>query len=574
MLILCFAAASAADDFVAQRPRADAWRRIGPQNLILADSAWQSGSGPLLGVECAIVDRRRETVLPAPDIDRALAEHGAAALSDWAAPFRLAWKRPDGAVCVAADHSGLGHWFLWQGAGVAVASSSAALVGQMFGLGVDVAALAGLALTGSLLGEASAVAGVRKLAAGRIAVLRDGKLSFERQADASLLSEPEMALQAAVRRLLHAYPDTRLELSGGWDSRLLTALAVSGSERGAFARPREGMTIGRDANPDVVVARKVASFSRLDHLILSPCANHEDPDHIFSLIERAAAGDDYASNPLDRAILNEINASRPRIARLNGQNGEFLRGFYYPGQPLDAAPSRALARRLISWRLICNDRVDPALFDPAWFAAASRQVEGALEGMLVDHDASDWAATLDAFYVERRMQRWFGTAASASLALRPILSPFFDADVLAMGRRTAPREKANCRFVANQISNLSRGLAALELDNGCTPAAVARGGWTTRASEAHRFAKKASARAWQKIRGSDRSTGGSGAILPMVEQHRLLARIDSRAMMSTGMFAAGRLEEICSGRVPCSRATAGFLMNSNFLAKRLAQGRA
>lgn len=574
VLIVSFVAESSLMDFLGRQGEGSRWRHAGPRALVLADSSWQPGSNSLLGIEADVVDRRRAVRLEPKDIELALERHGASILADWAPPFRLAWQKPDGPVCVGADSCGLGHWFVWQGDGLAVASSSAAAIGRLFGLSVDTCALAGLALTGAMLEEASPIAGVRKVPAGQIAVLRNGVLTFERQAQASLLSGPECALQSAVGRLMQAYPDSRLELSGGWDSRLLTALVQADGQRCDNGRPREGFTIGRDVDCDVILARKVASLCRIDHWIISPFASRSDSDYIFSLVQTAASRDDYASNPLDRAILNDINSARGPGPRLNGQNGEFLRGFYYPGQPLDAAPSATLARRLISWRLICNDRVDPLVFEPSWYADASHGTQRQLEAILVNSDASNWADALDRFYLEQRMQRWFGTAASASLSTRPLLSPFFDADVLAAGRATSAQDKANCRFVARKISALRPDLAALPVNNAQTPAEIAQGGWRSRLSTAQSLARKAAMRALQKLRGSDRATMGSGAILDHIREQGLLSRIDRGALMATGMFNEERLERICSGGAPVSRATAGFLMNTNFLMQRLAQGRA
>jgi asparagine synthase (glutamine-hydrolysing) len=573
MFLVSFSNKSALDKFLGQHGPKDNWRISGAHALWRADKDWHSGFEKLLGVESCIVDRRRSSRLTAAEINEALVDQGEGAMADWAPPFRLAWKRADGALCVGADACGLGHWFIWQGPDSAVACSSAAQIGSIFGLAADHLALAGLALTGSLIRDSSAVTGVQKLPTGRTAVLRDGKLALEKGASPSRLSEPATALKDAVGRLLAAYPDAHLELSGGWDSRLLSALIHSDPCAALAHRPKEGVTIGRNQDSDVIIARQIAEICHMEHTIIDPCADQLDSEELVGLIRDAASRDDYSSNPLDRAVLNHVNEARPPHPRINGQNGEFLRGFYYPGQRLDAMPTATLARQLISWRIISNDVVNPAVFDASWFREARKNVENDIENILLDYDSSNWAENLDEFYLAERMRRWFGTAATASLSARPILAPYFDADVIALGRALPAREKANSRYVARQITHLSSELSTLALDNGLTPAAVARDGWATNLRLGQNFVAKMVSRIRRKLRRRDRSTLGATAIVQLVMDQKLLSRIDTDLLLSTGMFDAARLQEICSGGVPVSRATAGFLMNTDFLLQRLSEGR-
>ena len=533
----------------------------GPTLVTVRDAAgWAAGPGPLVAAQGDIVDRRRARLLTLGEAAARLARDGDAALADWAAPFRIAWGDAT-AIDAAADATGLAHWYLWQGDGVAAVASTATTLARVFGLAVDTGALAGLALTGAMVGDDSAVAGVRKLAAGHGARLAEGGLVLRALPAASILAAPDDALTAAAARLLAAFPAAEVELSGGWDSRLMLAAIARPQRRG-----RTGFTMGRSDAPDVTIAARLAADGAMHHEVADPARLEAlDAAAFAELIATAAARDDYGSNPLDRAVINFVNAARPSRPRFSGQNGEILRGFYYPGQPLAAAPSAALARRVIDWRIISNDMAHPSLFAPGWLADARAAVTARLTALLTDGGEADWGSALDRFYVDQRMQRWCGTSVSAALGLRPVLLPFFDADVLALARGIPAADKAGSRHAARLLARLDPALAALPLENGLTPAAVAAGGAANRLARARRFAAKAANKARQKLFARDRATFGSTTSLGLAARYGLFAGIDAHRLSRLGIFAPAALDAIGSGRTLPSRATGGFVLNCHYL---------
>jgi asparagine synthase (glutamine-hydrolysing) len=270
-------------------------------------------------------------------------------------------------------------------------------------------------------------------------------------------------------------------------------------------------------------------------------------------------------------VINLINADLPPLGRLSGQNGEILRGFYYPGQPLARPPSPALAENVVDWRILSNDVVDPALFDAQWLADSRAALRQRLVGLLLAGGEPDWASALDRFYLEQRMQRWCGTSVSATLGRRPVLLPFFDADVLALSAATTGAEKSGSRLVARLIAAANPALAAIPLENGATPASVAGGGLGASVASARRFVKKATAKLRQRLSGADRATFGSASTLELIARQGLAARVDIHRLSSLGIFNHERLEAFGGGRWQPSRSTTGFLYTSHFLLERLEQ---
>lgn len=541
--------------------------RIAPRLLLWRDADyWPQCAQPLLGLQGDIVDRRSAQKLSIADIAKAVATKGAAAFIDWAAPFRMAWQE-NGKVHAAADHCGLGHWFVWQASGVAAISDRATTIARRFGLGIDDMALAGLALTGSMVGSDSIVAGVKKVGAGKIARIGDGCLSFASMSGPSRLVDSASALTASVSRLSAAHSDVEIELSGGWDSRLLLA-AMPASAR----QHCSGFTIGNSADPDVVIATKLADYAAMRHTIVDQSAlGRMLADEFAAVIHDAAERDDFSANPLDRAGINVINACRPPFARFSGQNGEILRGFYYPGQQLGAVPSVARAAEIIGWRLISNDLVNPSLFNRNWLAEARATTTARLTQQLLGGDDSNWASALDRYYLEHRMQRWFGTAVSATLGRRPVLLPFFDEDVLAMAREIAPAAKNGSRFVAQEIARLDTGLAAIALDSGMTPAEIAGGGLSSRIAIGYRNAGKIVAKLRQRLAARDRPTMGSAAAGTLALRHSMNTVIGIDRLVETGIFDMDALASFANKDATPSRATLGFVLNVDRLLVSLAR---
>jgi asparagine synthase (glutamine-hydrolysing) len=564
MLIVSFANPAEADAQAARYPQG--LSRPLPGLLVWHDNdRWTGVPAPLLGLQGSIVDRRTGRLLPAAAVADAIAGQGDHALDDWAPAFRIAWTSGN-AAHVAADHCGLGHWYGWSGDGMAAISDHATTIARHFGLDVDTTALGGLALIGSMVGLDSAIAGVSKIGAGQIAALEAGRLTLRAMAAPGRFAAPENAIPATMTRLLATHPDAEIELSGGWDSRLMLVGLPRAARRGM-----QGFTIGTEDDPDVIIARRLAADGGMVHDIvdLSGLEALSAADFNARIVD-AAVRDDFGGNPLDRLGINLINDTRPPRPRFSGQNGEILRGFYYPGQPLDAPASPALAARVINWRIISNDLVAPAMFDPAWLAATRASVTARLEHQLLD-GADKWGDALDRFYLTQRMQRWCGAAVSATLGRRPVLMPYFDPDVLALAAATPTSLKAESRFAAQEIVRLDARLAAIPLASHLVPAEIARGGLAGRVALARQFVGKAGAKVVQQLARRDVATSRSIAASTLAMRHDLPARIDIDALDRLKIFAPGALEAFQKGETGMTRSTMGFVLNADCLLKRLAE---
>ena len=212
------------------------------------------------------------------------------------------------------------------------------------------------------------------------------------------------------------------------------------------------------------------------------------------------------------------------------------------------------------------------MFDPAWLAATRASVTTRLEAQLLE-GAGHWGDALDRFYLSQRMQRWCGAAVSAALGRRPVLLPYFDADVLALAAATPTSLKADSRFAAQEIVRLDAGLAAIPLASHLVPAQIARGGLAGRAALARQFIGKASAKVVQQISRRDVATSRSIAASTLASHHGLPGRIDLHRLDALKIFAPQALEAFQRGETGMTRSTMGFVLNADCLLKRLAEPR-
>lgn len=564
MLMASFAATATADGFAARFPAG--LRRLAPTLLIWADSSlWPEMPVPLVGLQGDIIDRRTARLL-APDAVAALVDtRGDAAFADWAPAFRIAWMNGP-RLDAAADHGGLGHWFTWAGDGIAAIASRAATIARHFGLGVDTAAMGGLALTGAMVGLDSAIAGVGKLAPRQIASIAGGRIELRTMPPPSVLAAPEDAVAATMTRLLAARPETEIELSGGWDSRWMLA-GVPRDQRAAMG----GFTIGSADDADVRVACMLADDSGMRHEIVDLSElGMLDGEELRRSLAEAAFRDDFGGNPLDRVGINLINARRQPISRFSGQNGEIMRGFYAAGQPLDAPASAALAARIVDWRIISNDLVGAELFDPEWLADTRATIKARLTQLLVE-PAARFGDALDRFYLEQRMHRWCGTAVSATLGRRPVLLPFFDADFLALALATPAVAKAGSRFAARDILRLDPGLAKIRLASGLVPAGVANGGVANEIARACQFAGKAASKVLQQLARRDAATARSQTASTLVMKHKIYEDIAIDRLLNLGIFSEPGLEKFARGTANMTRSNIGFTLNTSYLLNNIGE---
>jgi len=507
-----------------------------------------------------LVNRQHGRLLALADLAVALQRHGLPALDDLAPPYRLLIANRTTNVLVACcDEFGLGHLFEAEQDGCRFYSSSASLVAKAIKAPPDRAALIGYAQLGVFAFAASPYQGVTKLLPPD-----PWATQFETAADSSamLASDIVDTFRNAVQAMLAAAPDAALELSGGLDSRLILA-AMSPEQR----RGRRALTLSSpgDDSKDLIIASRIAAANGLEHVVKEgPIDQWGDPDTLFATLDLASAGYNCMGNPVDKASLLANGEDGDGLIRFSGQNGEILRGFYHPLQPLATQASDSLRKRLVNWRLIANDRVPDRLFSREIVEGLIPETRDRLVRQLAEFEG-EWGQALDRIYLRLRMQGWVGNAASSSLVRRTTLMPFFDRDFIKAALALPASARSNSQAAYRLLAALDPVLAAIPLDNDVVPAAVLRPQLSNSISGAFTKLGKLSRKVWQRLNPHPKPVMGSAAVTAAWYRHKGWQQLDFERLAALGLFDPSALELLQAGQLQPNRSELGFLLICNAL---------
>ena len=505
-----------------------------------------------------IMDREAAVLRDAPSLLDMLQARGESALDDLAAPFRLLYVDcAEQRIVAATDPSGLGQLFMATSGGIFLCGSSATLLANLIGAKPCLPSLAAFAQCGSFPFELTPFEGVTKLLAGSRLSIVHGKSRIYSVNTRLTAGDARTEFASAVGALLEAAPGASLELSGGLDSRLILAAIPEICRVG-----RRAITLSSGSRDDaeVNVARRIARIAGLEHEIVPPSlASIDNAVDLSDLLHHVAEGYDHMANPLDKVALVLAGRSIAQESpRFGGQNGEIIRGFYYPLQAIEEQASAAQIDRLVNWRLMANDRVAPWLFS-ARGKLALKEATNALKQRLASFDGQ-WGKALDRIYLRYRMQSWAGAAVSNRFIGHSILWPFFDERFLAAAMAVPPAEKRGSSAAYRMLAALDPMLAEVPLDNGVVPIQMLKGGPIALIGGAVRKVAKALHKIAQRIRPASTAVMGSDALLEKWHDLGCYRTLDVAGLAKLGLFEEASLVQITSGARRADRATLGFLL--------------
>lgn len=418
-------------------------------------------------------------------------------------PWAQARIHPDG-MDVETDTIGLKHVYVVRGQHWAATATSALVLGALAGGDLDELAWAAMALTGYLVGERTIFRGVERLPGNVRARLMAGRLDVTRTATPDT-APPETGAEAvriAADDCLEAAPAAGLELSGGLDSRVMLA-AVSPDQR----RGRHALTLGDDDAADVVIARSIARQARLDHHVIAVDSDDTPQAWLPRVRAAALARDALANGPAD-AVLDYVEDRAAPGPRFTGVNGEYGRGFYYPGVLPCALVSRSSVRRLARWRMFTNQRAGKGLFAPGWLS----DVEDDVVASIIDSVracGSSLRTASDEFYLHHRLPQWAGPGYSREAERRHVLAPFLHPAFLAWVKSLAASERAGSRALCRALVDLDPWLASLPLAGGLPPSDLAAQGVAARCRRGVLWTERVGAKIRQRAQRAGRPAIGA-----------------------------------------------------------------
>lgn len=469
-------------------------------------------------------------------------------------------------ISVATDAHGIRHIHLVEEAAWSAVSTSSLALSTMSGRGMDVPAISHYALVGAYHGTETPFTGVRKLGPGRSVRLSAGRAKLTSYvptgSDLTELDHRDLvtagadAVSTAVEAALDRFPDAAVELSGGLDSRMVLA-GIPRSQR----LDRDAVTLGVPGTPDWVLAGDIARSEGMHHTLVDLRGLAEmGPDEVTELVRVATLRRDCSGNALAFGVLDWVEKQFGPGPRLTGQNGEFARGFYYPGQPNWRAVNKPLIAALGRWRIFTNDPVDPDLF-----AADLRQdrQSWAMERLYesIPRHEGGWLNAVDEYYLHERMRNWLGAEWSASSMDRPLLAPFFHSDYVAWARSCPPAQKRSSRIFCRVLGALDERLATIPSTSGTSPSMLGRSGPRSTVHRSAALTGKVIAKSRQRISRHGKPATGAADLTDAIRQvwSKNPAALD--AVSALDFLDRKTVADIAAGQRQASPATVSFLLD-------------
>lgn len=546
----------------------DGWTSFSGEGWLLAaeDRSYISGRGKVAAATTATRLFRRDDarMVSLADLVVAFDREGASAAGRLGTPYRLLWvDKPSGTVHAVSDRAGLGHLFRAQLGSFDLYSSSSTLLAQIVGAAPDREALAGFCQYGAFSFGETPFDSVSKLLAPDTYSSRSGRRAQHSRGHVSG-GDLSAVFRDAVSAMANAAPDATLELSGGLDSRLVLAGLTPEQRRGRLALTLDDRG-GNSA--DVRIACQLARAEHLDWKVHAlPVHTMDDPDAFFALLRCALEAYDGMSNPIDKVPLVLEHADSPNEARFGGQNGEIIRGFYYPLQPLNRRPSSELVSRLLDWRIGSNDRVRSEYLSDRMTTEFIPAAKSSLQNTILRFQGN-WGQAMDQIYLRYRMQSWVGNAVSNRLLQRVVLWPFFDDAFLSSAMALDPTEKKNSKAAYRMLCELDPALARVPLDSGLTPSDYGVNGWVAYAKRMRRTVSKGIGKAMQRLVPQSRNVLGSDGVVQAWARHGGHRRLDVSRLERLGLFHESALERMAVGGLKVDRASLGFLLMCDRVAR-------
>lgn len=354
-------------------------------------------------------------------------------------------------------------------------STSALALAQVTGVGWDITAVREFLAKGTVFEHRSLFSGVRKVGPATIHTFAYGRPRsarrywsvqehVEAESSASLAVEAFAdAVTGGTSALLRRFERPALDLTGGFDSRILLACALK-STPGELLNT---VVTGRPADADVVAADGIARALNLAHRRLE---GHPAPvDEWWRLAQTALPLVDGECNILEYAAVLNIHQQLAIhfSASINGSGGELIRGYWWELLFPRTGARRAFDANQVARARFAADRWAEPLLNTDFTETLEAHFSGVIQRACEPLAISRNTACMDNVYITLRMQRWQGRMASATNQLWPCASPllFRRALEVALGAPIAIRR--NGRMARHLLKRLDHELARLPMAGGC-----------------------------------------------------------------------------------------------------------
>jgi Asparagine synthase len=463
--------------------------------------------------------------------------------------FALVRREADGEIVVATDALGLKPFFLAEANGLTYASTSALVLAHLLRLRPSRAGAEAFLRVGQQFGRLTPWEGLRRLLPAEAlrvgAAGSRGETYWQPTVDPTVrrLDFDETAATCVERGVAATAGLTDdgcwLDLTGGFDSRLLALFAARGSS------PFETNTVGPPDSEDVRIAARVADAAGWPWVRFGLPRDWDD--RLAANVRSAVAWGDCHLDALAFAEVAEGHRGKPATSELllNGGGGEHLRAYPWGHELWRANRSTEVSfERLIAWRVFSPLDLSPFRRDPSPTVAADLRAE--LEARVAPFAGTPNTFQGDLLYAFKSTGHFGAFQAAAGADVRVEL-PFYDRSLFDTAISVDSRHRGRHRLMRTMIHRLDPAIAAIPTETGGPAEPVRLANLPSFAP----YAWRRGARFGARLRGRLYGSGGEEAPDPSIlARAALVARLrgeghlDPPRMRSGALFDPARLEDV------------------------------
>ena len=372
---------------------------------------------------------------------------------------------------IITDRLGRLHVYLAKSGGCLLASTSSLVLAAITHPEWDVVGCREFLATGTVFEQRTLFKGIEKLAPATIYQLRRGELRkrvlywdlasvmYDGAPRQTGIADVAEALADSFQTISRVYPKPVLDLTGGFDSRVLLGVALkSGCEFHTVVN-------GNADDPDVLVANRIARQFGLAHRHQRATADW--PGVWWRRAKEALLLCDGEYNILEyaRTLEHHSRLAGAFDVSVNGSGGEICKGYWWELLfPFIGRKGHFKERKLAAGRFAGDPAADSLLGD------ASQSLDAHFAGVIAranrgfEHLPN--TAKTDNVYLTLRMQRWQGRIASATDRIWPCISPFLLRAPMEAALAAPPAVRVRHRLSRRLIEHLNPDLAVLPLASG------------------------------------------------------------------------------------------------------------
>lgn len=353
-------------------------------------------------------------------------------------------------------------------------STSALALAQVTGADWDMTAVREFLAKGTVFEHRSLFRGVHKVSPATVQTFEFGRLrstqrywsvadhvEAESNASRSLDAFAE-AVTAGTSALFQRYEQPALDLTGGFDSRILLACTL----KSIPCECLNTVVTGLPTDADVVAAGGIARALNLEHRRLD--AHPALVDEWWRLAQAALPLVDGECNILEYASVLNIHQQLARhfSASINGSGGELIRGYWWELLFPHTGTRGAFDAAKVARARFATDRWAEPILSASFSESLEAHFSGVIQRACEPLATARNTACMDNVYITLRMQRWQGRMASATNRLWPCASPLLFRRAIEVALAAPIAIRRNGRMARHLLNRLDRELARLPMAGG------------------------------------------------------------------------------------------------------------